>query len=462
MVSEIKEEKPDSIKVLMVEDNEDDARFLSEILSESDPSDFQVIHADKLSKALKHLAYEDVDLILLDLGLPDSQGLSTLDRVKAQTVDVPIVIITGQNDEDMAIQAVKAGAQDYLVKGFLDGSLLNRSIRYGIERQHLIKELKQKSDKLHASRQSFHNIVEKSIDGIIVLDKSGVIHFANSAAISQLRLQPENILGSKFGYPIVNDEDTEIDILHKDGTTGTAEMRVIETLWEGEKASLALLRDVTERKRKEEIIKTSLNEKMILLKEIHHRVKNNLQIICSLLNLQSEYYKGRDSFNILKECQNRVRSMAMVHEQLYDSNDFARVDFMNYIESLALSLYQSYRIDPMRIELKANVEGIFMGIDIAIPCGLVINELVSNSLEHAFPPSRKEKGHIEIAMYRNRDDEIELMICDDGVGMPQGIDFMKTESLGLHLVNILVKDQLQGKVNLDNSKGTKFLIKFRS
>ena len=265
MIPIIKEEKPDAIKVLMVEDSEDDAHFMKEILLDSDPSGFQVIHTDKLSKALK-----------------------------------------------------------------------------------------QKSNELHASRKSFHNIVEKSIDGIIVLDTSGVIHYANSAAISQLRLQPENIIGSKFGCPIIKDEATEIDVIHKNGKTGTAEMRVIDTVWQGEKASLALLRDVTERKRTEEIIKASLDEKVILLKEIHHRVKNNLQIICSLLHLQSKYIEDSDSLKMFEDSQNRIRSMAMVHENLYDSKDFAKVDFMNYIKSLALSLYQSYRVDPMSIELKAN------------------------------------------------------------------------------------------------------------
>ncbi len=211
----------------------------------------------------------------------------------------------------------------------------------------------------------------------------------------------------------------------------------------------------------EEKIKASLREKEILLKEIHHRVKNNMQIISSLLSLQSRHIKDEQVIEMLKECKNRIQSMALVHENLYRSKDFTGINLSEHINSLAKGLYQSYNADSRNIEMKIKSEDVSLSIDLAIPCGLAVNELVSNSLKHAFPSTWKGKGKIEISLHATEDKEIELVIRDNGVGIPRNIDFRKTESLGLQLVSILVEDQLKGKVSLDRGKGTRFKIKFK-
>ncbi len=151
-------------------------------------------------------------------------------------------------------------------------------------------------------------------------------------------------------------------------------------------------KEVTERKRAEDQIRASLNEKEILLQEVHHRVKNNMQIISSLFNLQSGHIKDKQAFEIFKSSQNRVRSMALIHERFYQSDDMARVDFAEYAQNLTSHLFSSHGINPGAIKLNVNIKDVFLDIKTAIPCGLIINELVSNYLKHAFPRKKKQRN----------------------------------------------------------------------
>jgi PAS domain S-box-containing protein len=201
---------------------------------------------------------------------------------------------------------------------------------------------------------------------------------------------------------------------------------------------------------------TSLKEKEVLLKEIHHRVKNNLQIISSLLNLQSAYIKDKDSFEIFKESQNRVRSMALIHEKLYQSKDMSQIDFSDYVSELVSNLFSSYSLNSALITLHLDIDNIMLDIDLAINLGLIMNELVSNAFKHAY--AEGEKGNLFISMRRDGKN-FELIIEDDGIGFPSDIDFKKTESLGLQLINTLV-DQIGGEIALIPDHGTKFVINF--
>lgn len=212
-----------------------------------------------------------------------------------------------------------------------------------------------------------------------------------------------------------------------------------------------------ERRKAEEKIKESLNEKEILLREIHHRVKNNMQVISSLLNLQSRYIEDEEDRNIFKESQNRVRSMAIVHEMLYQSPDLARINLGDYIKNLTKFLCQSYSARNRNIELETHIEDIQMEIDTAIPLGLIINELVSNSLKHAFVTG--QKGQIMVGV-QSTDDEFMITVSDNGRGFPEELDFKKTKTLGLQLVNTLI-NQIKGEIELERDGGTKFIIKFK-
>jgi PAS domain S-box-containing protein len=216
--------------------------------------------------------------------------------------------------------------------------------------------------------------------------------------------------------------------------------------------------DITERKRTEEKIKASLNEKEVLLREIHHRVKNNMQIISSLLKLQAGYIEDKKYLEMFKESQNRILTMSLVYEKLYRSKDFTKINFKEYIHNLANGVFQSYSGRSSNILLNLNIENVELGIDSAIPCGLIINELVTNSLKYAFPG--EIKGEIKIVLGKIDGNEYELTVSDNGIGIPQDLDFRKTETLGLHLVSMLTEDQLSGKIDLDRSRGTEFIIRF--
>ena len=201
-------------------------------------------------------------------------------------------------------------------------------------------------------------------------------------------------------------------------------------------------------------IQASLQEKEVLLKEIHHRVKNNLQLISSMMRLQSGKMEDANMLHVFKESQDRVKTMARIHEELYRSKDLARIDFAQYVQGLTTNLVRSFGSG---IKLIVDINDIYFGIDTAIPCGLIINELVSNCLKYAFPEGKQ--GEIRIGLRTNGSDQFTLTVRDNGVGFPVDLNFQKTNSLGLQLVNTLAK-QLRGTIQLDRDSGTAFAITF--
>jgi len=223
-------------------------------------------------------------------------------------------------------------------------------------------------------------------------------------------------------------------------------------------------REITERKRTEAQLNESLKEKEVLLKEIHHRVKNNMQIISSLLRLQSWHVKNKKMREMFEVSQNRIKSMAIIHEKLYQSQDLARIDFYDYIKSLTSSLFSTYRAGLEPITFKLDVKKVYFDINTAMPIGLIINELVTNSLKYAFPKQKawgktdNSKGEIFLSLHSD-EGRVSLIVRDNGVGLPKDFDFRKAESMGLQLVNDLV-DQLDGAIELQKECGTSFKITF--
>ena len=214
--------------------------------------------------------------------------------------------------------------------------------------------------------------------------------------------------------------------------------------------------DLTHKKEIELKLRKLLNEKEVLLKEVHHRVKNNLQVISSILNLQSSYVKDQMTLDILRESQNRIKAMSFIHESLYRSDDFSYVNFSSYINSLSSNLVQTYIIKHANIDLELDLGDVNLNLDQAIPCGLIINELVSNSIKYAFPFNRKGKIRIELIKEGNK---INLKVSDNGVGLPDNLDVENTDTLGLQLVYTLVS-QLDGDIQMITKKGTTFLFNF--
>jgi two-component sensor histidine kinase/ligand-binding sensor protein len=235
------------------------------------------------------------------------------------------------------------------------------------------------------------------------------------------------------------------------------EQRVDERTAELSAKNEQLQVEIAERKRAEEKVRVSLAEKEVLLKEVHHRVKNNMQIISTLLDLQFEKIVDEHSLNALRESQDRIKAMALLHEKLYQSSDLASIDFAEYMEKLALFLFNSYMENSERITLNVDVEYLQLDIDRAIPCGLIVNELVSNALKHAFPDGRQ--GEISVRLHCGDDGRIRLTVADNGTGLPPDLDFRDTETLGMQLVNMLTR-QLAGDIELQNENGASFTISF--
>jgi two-component sensor histidine kinase len=214
--------------------------------------------------------------------------------------------------------------------------------------------------------------------------------------------------------------------------------------------------DITDKKLSEANLVNSLKEKEVLLKEVHHRVKNNMQVISSILSLQSAYVKDESILDILKESQNRIKSMAFIHEKLYRTKDFSQIKFSEYLKNLAKNLIETYELSRTKVILNTELDEIYLNLDEAIPCGLIVNELISNSLKYAF--IEKERGIISLSLTKEKS-KVKLVIADNGSGLSEDIDYQNTDSLGLQLVNTLV-EQLEGEIELMRDGGTKFTITF--
>jgi len=234
-------------------------------------------------------------------------------------------------------------------------------------------------------------------------------------------------------------------------------IRQIITFNENKNLLIIAEKEIESRKNAENKIKLSLEEKNILLQEIHHRVKNNMQIISSLLNLQTRYVDDEEAVNVLKESQNRVRSMAMIHEKLYQSNDLSHINFVDYIQSLVSNLFYSYNIKNLQIKSILEIDDIRLNMETAVPCGLIISEIVSNSLKYAFP--NEMHGEILVSL-KSVEDGYELIISDNGVGLPEELDFDNNKSLGLILVKSLT-EQIDGEITIHRNHGTEFKIRFK-
>lgn len=344
-----------------------------------------------------------------------------------------------------------------------------------------ISERKQVQDALRESEDRYRALFNHASDYIFIVDPlqedSPLILDVNEYACIKHGYTRDELIGKP--YSIVNDKDTEEEItdkaqrilageilnfesvhIRKDGYKFPVEVSARLIKVKEKPIMISIVRDITERKQAEEQIKTALKEKEILLKEIHHRVKNNLQIISSLLSLQSRYNEDKRTVEVFRNSQERIRAMAIAHEKLYQSKDLAQIDFCDYISSLITYLFESYSLKASQVELKTRIENIFINLETAIPLGLIVNELVSNSLKHAFPGDKKGIIHVALSKCEDERYDYTMVIGDNGVGLAQGTDLQYSGSLGMVLVESLIK-QLHGIMKLETSNGMCFTIKFK-
>jgi PAS domain S-box-containing protein len=343
-----------------------------------------------------------------------------------------------------------------------------------------ITERKKAEIELQKEKEKLQKYLDISAVIVVMIDADQTVTLINKKGCEILEYKEEEIIGKNWfdnflpyrlrdkvkryhSMMMMGDitpvEYFENEVLNKSGQErliawyNTAfrdeEGNIIQTLGSGV--------DITERKKDEEQIKKSLKEKEVLLKEVHHRVKNNMAVISSLLKLQADRVKDEHYREMFSDSMGRIKTMAIIHEKLYKSKDLAKVDFNDYLKDIINSILMSYGFSSHKVALKTDVKDVAFGVDTAIPCGLIINELVSNSLKHAFPGDGD--GAIKVSLRRNDKAEVELTVSDNGVGIPENVDFRKTDSLGLNLVNALV-GQLNGKIELHRDQGTEFQITF--
>lgn len=329
--------------------------------------------------------------------------------------------------------------------------------------------------KIQESEEKFREVFNNANDAIFLnplkgAGRSGKFIEVNDVACQCLGYTREELLEmgledvtseedspiSEFIKVITSEKTARFESIQlaKDGSQIPVEINSHLFVHRGERMILSIARDITRRKENEAMLRKSLEEKELLLKEIHHRVKNNLNVISSLLNLQSKYIKDKAALEVFRESQRRARSMALIHKMLYQSVDLKCINFGEYIQTLTRELFQTYATGD-NIKLNMRVGDILLDINTAVPLGLIVNELVSNSLKHAFPDNMEGEITIEF----NKNNQYYFSVADTGIGFPEDIDYHNANSLGMRLVNSLV-DQINGTMVLNQEKGTCFKIKF--
>jgi two-component sensor histidine kinase/DNA-binding NarL/FixJ family response regulator len=400
------------MNILIVEDNAADRRILRYTLEHHG---CEVIEARDGQEGLYLIIRHKPDIIISDALMPRMDGFQLLRTLKSDPDlrSIPFLFYsatyTGEDEEKLALSL---GAEVFLIKP-------EEPEVFWAKISSIIEGLESRREERNVQPEPAGSEEERLAEyGLIVARK-----------LDKKVCELEEVL--------VRNKQTE------------EELRRVNTELTGE---------IAERQKAEEKLKASLAEKEILLKEIHHRVKNNLQIISSLLGLQFANTLDEQALTALRSSQDRIKSMALVHEKLYQTTDLSRIEFAGYIESLTTHLCNSYLPNPDQVSFRIEVGDVKLSIDKAIPCGLIINELVSNSVKHAFPEGRK--GLIAIRIHEDEDGTVTLAIADDGVGLPAGIDFRETNSMGLQLVNILAR-QLHGEISLLSGEGATFTITFK-
>ncbi len=405
-------EKP--LNILLVEDDPDDALLIREALAENSRDRYRVIHVDHLEKCLAQLPSTGVDVVLLDLSLPDSQGLSTLHAIQAQTSDLPIVVLTGLDDAELAVRAVQAGAQDYLVKGQAVGLSLQRVLRYAVERSRLCHDLK-------ARETQTRHLIEKNVDGVMVVDRQGVVRLANPSAVKMFNRPSPVIVGADFGFPILLEETVELDLVQPDGGNIKVEMRMVEIEWEGEAAYLLSLHDVTERARAEERERQLIRLREEFIAGVSHDLRTPLSGLVGFLNLlrsgkvknpaeQNEFYT-RMAWDV-------DRLMTMVNELLdisqLDNGRFSlnweTVDMGAIIAETLHSLQPLAEMKRISLQHSSNDKSLIVEADES-RMRRVLGNLVQNAIKFSEPG---DSVFIEV---KAEPEGVTIKVSDEGCGI---------------------------------------------
>jgi two-component sensor histidine kinase/CheY-like chemotaxis protein len=488
--------RPKTGDIMIVDDSLDNLRLLSMML---EGRGYQVRSALNGDGALAAVMSDPPDLIFMDIIMPGIDGYEVCRRLKAdpRTSHIPILFISALSEMEDKVKGFSVGGVDYITKPFQIEEVVAR-----VETHLNIRRLQ---DEIKIKEETTRALLNASPDAAFLVMADETVLTSNQPGKGELpasslsgkkiwdnlpcdvakarRAQMEKVvltgMPARFEedetgmclditiYPLFNLQDKvdKVAIYIRDITSrkiaeeqlkrshDDLELKVRERTSELELSNMKLQEEIAERRHAEDVIIATLREKEMLLREVHHRVKNNLQVISSLLYLQSKKAEDSKTLGMLKDSQNRIKSMALVHEKLSFTRQ-AKIDFAEYIKNLAANLLQSY--GQRQISLRMNLDCASINLDTALPCGLIINELVSNSIKHAFPDGRG--GEISIELHSGDSGRYLMVVSDTGVGLKT--DIAQSDTLGLQLVNTLVK-QIDGQMRVDCSAGTRYEIDFK-
>ena len=457
----------DKLSILHLEDNDNDSELVINEL-ELAGWNFDYKRVDNERDFTDCLINSDYDIIFSDFSLPSYNGLKALERSMSIRPEIPFILVSGTMGEDAAVESMKKGATDYVLK--------NKLYKLQPTINRALVEAREKKLREYAENR-YGLLIESARDIIYTLSTEGIIISLNKAFEEITGLKRKDWIGRNFSG-LIHPDDLGLALTRFSGTkqgsrSQSYEMRFVNSKGEflyGEVLTtlmdrgivngeiLGIVRNVTERRNAELIILNSLREKEVLLKEIHHRVKNNLQVIISLINMQSAEIEDPAVLNSFREIQNRVVSMSLIHQSFYQSNSLSEIDFSLYIKRLADNLLKIFGVSNEKIELIIDTSGIRISIDTAIPLGLLINEIFTNSLKHAFADRGSGKIYFELKV---TGPEYFLKIGDNGGGLPEDVLPGRTKTLGMTLIKMLC-DQIDGVIECNIDSGTEYLIKFPS
>jgi two-component system response regulator len=447
--------------VLLVEDDPGTAELVRRTLEHSG---YLVKIAPGVLAGMKELCgaeSDDYAVLLLDYNLPDGEPWQLADAAQARVPEVPVVFVTAASDEKVAIEAVRRGFADYVkkVSGFWD------ELPAVLERVARLSRLKVQLDESSALMRA---VVEHSSDLVTVADGEGKLVYVSPVCAAVLGWSPEELLGRQWmeilaaedreaiGKALLDPEGSLAQTItvrcgRKDGSIAWMEARAarLKATSSAQTMIVLTLRDVTAQRAQEQRTQASLREKEVLLREVYHRVKNNLQVIQSLLKMRARSLPAGETRMAIESTVQRVHAMALVHERLYQVEDLARVSLTGYLRDLFDGVVASSSRQPGQVHLELDAEEIHLTLDGAIPFGLLINELLSNNLKHAFPGNRQ--GTIAVSIHRV-EGAVKMVVQDDGVGLPENFNAAACPSMGMKLAASLAH-QLGGKLAFTSDHG---------
>jgi PAS domain S-box-containing protein len=462
-----------AVRVLILEDRQQDAELMLHELrrSQMEP-EWQRVETE--ADYIAQLNSVVPDVILSDYCMPQLDAPRALELLRQIDRNVPFIVVSGAIGDDIAVKLLRAGATDYLLKDRL--ARLGPAVRNALQERALRAEARKTEEELRASENRFYSFMNNSPALAFIKDEAGRILYINNRCEqvwnttltscegkSDHELWPASVASRLRAHDLeVLESGRSSRMVEQVPLPGGSELHLLSFRFpfadaSGHRLLGAVAVDISDQVRAERALSAALSAKEALLRELQHRVKNNLQVISSLLAMQAGSLNDPSVAEALEESQRRVQCMALIHDRLNRNSSLSRVDFHEYVETLSRDLLYSRSVDPERIRLQFDLEPVALGSGQAVPCGLVLNELVTNALKHAFPDGRR--GEILVSLSCDQNDRVRLKVADNGIGLACRPDSRASTSLGLHIVDILAH-QLDAELRQEPGPGTAFSLTF--